>query len=593
MKARRVVSMILACMLVLSSLAGCGKTEQEKGNVNNDNDVVKTEQQEEQGTEESEYPEYLNMDSAYPIVKDEYKDSITLKVAIWQDDNAVDWDETWYSKYFKEKYNLNLEVETISGSAMSERRNLMLSSGELPDLMLGMGFTTSDIYTYGQEQGMFLKCDEYINETLTPGIYKYLYEEREDARTLVTCPDSHIYSLPYLINKGDEGAIPRLFINNAWLEELNLEIPETLDEFTEAMYKMKEADIDGVGSENVYPFSGGMSTNSICYYLLNALGYITQGSYGSGFALRNGEAVIPVYDMDVYQEYLKLLNQYYTDGIINPNFYTIESTEVTAQLLSGQSGTYCQPVFVAGAENFEDWYAVKPLTSEWHDTPEWPDIEYAAAGYLCISANTEYPELCMRFMDAFFNNETDNCGIMQGNPLPEDYEYRFDFPAGYYNPETNGVDWKEDELPEGMNSYQYKTQVMAGSSAPYGAIYMYESTERFIQELYDENYERAKEKTFDLTNRDSFYRASVAENLQPYLVESFPNTYYIDADTQRRMTDLETVIQPYVKEQVALFVTGERSLAEVMDFKEELKGMGIEELLEIYTQIYENYKNAK
>ena len=29
----------------------------------------------------AEYPEYLNMDSAYPIIKDEFKDDIELKIA--------------------------------------------------------------------------------------------------------------------------------------------------------------------------------------------------------------------------------------------------------------------------------------------------------------------------------------------------------------------------------------------------------------------------------------------------------------------------------------------------------------------------------
>ncbi len=60
-----------------------------------------------------------------------------------------------------------------------------------------------------------------------------------------------------------------------------------------------------------------------------------------------------------------------------------------------------------------------------------------------------------------------------------------------------------------------------------------------------------------------------------------------------RLTDLETVINPYVKEQVALFITGERPLSETGAFKEELKAMGIEELQDIYREIYDNYQKNK
>jgi len=73
---------------------------------------------------EDEYPEYLNLDSAYPIVKDEYADEITLTAVILMQDNAGDWEDLWISKYFKEKYNVNLEVEYISLSNRDEKKNL-------------------------------------------------------------------------------------------------------------------------------------------------------------------------------------------------------------------------------------------------------------------------------------------------------------------------------------------------------------------------------------------------------------------------------------------------------------------------------------
>ena len=94
-----------------------------------------------------------------------------------------------------------------------------------------------------------------------------------------------------------------------------------------------------------------------------------------------------------------------------------------------------------------------------------------------------------------------------------------------------------------------------------------------------------------MTIPDHHWRASMAENVVPYVKDTFPTIYYVDAETSQRLTDLLTVIQPYVEEQTALFISGGRPLSETGDFVEELKGMGMEELLTIYKDIYTAYNN--
>lgn len=115
------------------------------------------------------------MDSAYPIIKDEFKDDIELKIAYCQDANAAAWEDLWFSQYLADKYNLNFEGEGIAGSGLGERKNIMFSSGDLPDIMMEMWVSNSEILKYGVEEGMLLKMDEYISEELTPGIWHFLY----------------------------------------------------------------------------------------------------------------------------------------------------------------------------------------------------------------------------------------------------------------------------------------------------------------------------------------------------------------------------------------------------------------------------------
>lgn len=64
---------------------------------------------------------------------------------------------------------------------------------------------------------------------------------------------------------------------------------------------------------------------------------------------------------------------------------------------------------------------------------------------------------------------------------------------------------------------------------------------------------------------------------------------YCTAEESERITDIQSVLDSYIRENFAKFVTGGRSLDEFDAYQEELKQLGIEELLDIYQRGYEPY----
>ena len=590
-------SLLLASAMML---AACGNDSGSSGGVNSGDGEKQESSQESQAQDSqenqardegqeaggtgAEYPEYLNMDSAYPIIKDEFKYDIELRIAYCQDANAAAWEDLWFSQYLADKYNLNFEGEGIAGSGLGERKNIMFSSGDLPDIMMEMWVSNSEILKYGVEEGMLLKMDEYISEELTPGIWHFLYGDYASERIDCTAPDGHIYTLPYLISRENPAAHGTFAIYKPYLEAVGMDgVPETLDEFVDFLYKVKEQDPAGLGSENMYPWGGGMSTDGIPWFLLNAFGYNANNNYGYSPAVRNGELVIPVNDMEVFQEYLKLMNQFYVDGIINPNYFTIESSEVTAQVLAGQNAVYYTNPTVIGVtadEVNEKWVCAKPLTSQWNDTPAMRPGTFCAPGNLAISADTEYPEACMRFMDIWFNNVTEN-GYQLVWGANEEYSYGFIEKSVYDEEAGQWVD--NPDLPEDTNSYSYWVEDMLGFYPHIGALYLPECADKFMEDM---GYPVAEKEI-------GAFAQSALDNVWPYAVDAFPHNYYVDDDLQKEMTDLGTVIEPYVKEQVARFITGERPLSETDAFAQELKDMNIDRLQEIYGQIYDDYQKLK
>lgn len=522
--------------------------------------------------EETTYPEYLNLESTAPIVKDEFKDEVVVDVMMVQDATAGNWDDVWQSTYLWEKYNLKFDVTSVLSSALSEKKSLMFASGDMPTMMWNIGLSTAEIMRYGQQDQLLYPLDTLISEELTPHIYEYI--QRDDVKQAITTPDGHIYTLPKINETTDEGSYWRVFMNVKVLEEMGYELPKTLDEFNEILYAFKEKDANNV------PIGNYMNYGASTAYILNAFGYTAKSGsgYGDEPAMRNGEVVIPAYDMDTFKEYLKLMNQYYNDGIINQNYFTMENTEAIAQLNAGQNIFYGEPVYVTGYADWADWEAPYPLTSEWNETAQWPKPNFVNVGNFALSAyaDLETAQLCMRIADLYFAPESRATWVGAG----EESGYMHGYVSAELSADGHGEFTDTSKLDNGLDLWTYLMQDLAGIYVQFGAV-----DDTPAKTWWLEEHGGTYEKTFDLTNPDQHYRWSVYNNMMPYGIDTVTSIYYLTEEENDRLTDLTTLIKPYIQEQVALFITGERSLDETDAFVSELESMGIQDLLEIYKSV--------
>lgn len=69
----------------------------------------------------------------------------------------------------------------------------------------------------------------------------------------------------------------------------------------------------------------------------------------------------------------------------------------------------------------------------------------------------------------------------------------------------------------------------------------------------------------------------------------YPVIIYMDEETTLAISDLTSVLDSYIEQEVAKFMTGRRDLGEFDAFREELKGLGIEERLGYYKDAYDAY----
>ena len=181
------------------------------------------------------------------------KKPVDMTIYMHYNDGAVVFSDDWPT--FKEAAkmtNVNLKgVAPKTSTASNEAFNLMLASGEVPDVVMGK---KQDMNKYGKE-GAFLPLDDLIKEH-APHIQKYL-EEMEGMKASALASDGKMYYIPFI---ADGEAQQGWFIRKDWLDKFNLEIPKTTDDLYKAMKTFLEKDANGNGQKDEIPYFSRIPT---------------------------------------------------------------------------------------------------------------------------------------------------------------------------------------------------------------------------------------------------------------------------------------------------------------------------------------------
>lgn len=542
--------------------------------------------------EETKYP---ISEGTYPIVPE--GETVTIKIGVTKHDSmGGDPEKLWLWNYLSKLMNIKFEFVSVLQGALTERKNLMFAGNELPDVLIGFNLSTSELLTYGQMDKQLLPLNDYLNDEYMPNLMQWM-AAKPYLKDIMTCLDGNVYSLPRIgevcgaQNPNSVGTVSALFINDTWMKENNKEYPKTVDEMTELMRAYKAQNPDS------YPFACSANANQGFGMILNALGYVTSADniYGYNVTLRNGEVVIPCYD-EVFKNYLEILHTWYQEELISPDYFTLENTGVAAMVSEGKALFFNGHPYTANAsyEVFNQWKGLTPLTSEWNDTPIAKTTVSDKLGGFVVSAKAERPDVIMKMADWFYSALG---GFYQWyGPAADDEEMKMGM--------EGVMGWVVND--EGVGSFVSVNEGIDGSNAAYllGHIqsnwvafgnntgWLGREDEGLTDQASIRQYLAGKKPTgFSLDPTVGYANAvkTLIEDahLYDYLHEDYPAYIYVDEDTNLIMNDLHSVLDNYVQQEVAKFITGRRSLDEFDAFENELKNLNVEELLGYYQTAYQ------
>ncbi|MGL4308386.1 extracellular solute-binding protein [Cetobacterium sp. SF1] len=306
--------------------------------------------------------------------------------------------------------------------------NLMVASNNLADLI---SHRMGDLEKLGTQGGV-IPLNDLIDKH-APNLKKFMEENPELRKTMVSA-DGKIYTVPTFYDFYKARTSYGLFMRTDWLKKYNLPVPTNLDELKTALTTFREQDANGNGKKDeIGIFIRGNSRNAL-ESLMSIFGCRPSKTF---YVAEDGKINFVPLDPN-YKESIKIIAQWYKDGLIDPEVFTrgwgardaVLPTNLGAMTSDWFGSTANYNNLSSTIPGFE-FLPIKPiqikegLNSRFmarNTTNEWA---------WAISAQAKDPVKAMEFMDWWFSPEgrrTWNFGIenkhytmVDGQPIFTDY----------------------------------------------------------------------------------------------------------------------------------------------------------------------------
>lgn len=221
-------------------------------------------------------------------------------------------------------YDVDIQNVYIENSEYLDILNVRLTSGEAPDIFESKG--TSVLKDY-YKQGLIKSWDKELFIKLCPTIYNYITTGGVDGRLMgyedmfwnFALIDGKMVTVPPMAEAGTMLAKVML-LRGDWLDNLGVtDLPYTLDDFINLMYRFTKEDPDRDGADDTYGFSTSVVRNIFGAFY----GYISfpDPSYSSRIEFYNINGKIECGDiLPTNKDALAVLAKCYADGVIDPEF---------------------------------------------------------------------------------------------------------------------------------------------------------------------------------------------------------------------------------------------------------------------------------
>lgn len=500
-----------------------------------------------EGTESAEF--------SYPVTEGgtlSYWMELNANVAA----NYSSINDTEFGKKLQENTGITVEFQHPAVGQVAEQFNLLLSKSTLPDIIEYSWLTYAGGPQKAIEDGVIIPLNDVI-DNYCPNLKAYL-EANPDVDRMIKTDDGAYYCFPFIRGGEKLKTSTGLMLRGDWLEELDMEVPKTMDEWYEVLTAFKEE--KGVEAPFTYLYSSaGLTDNNPFAYAYGAprnfyIGDDGKVHYG---AIEDG-----------YREYLKTMNKWMSEGLLDVDLATLTGDQVTAKVTNGTAGAsfgWCGSslgTWTNAGKTTTESFSLVPApypTLESGAKPEFgqKDNAYVNMGGAVITTSCKDVELAARLLDYAYSEE----GHMLFNFGIEGVSYTME----------NGEPIYTDLLLK--NPDLSITHAMAGYiRANYNGPFVQD--EAYASQYYTLDAQKEAIELWSDTNAGNHILPPVTPTV----------------DESKEQAQIMNEINTYRDEMTLKFILGNKSFDEWDDYVKTIKGMNIDRVLEIQNAALERYE---
>lgn len=590
---KRMTCTLLVFALLLSLLTGCGN---DATSSKNDAPVSTTEQttsnpkqlktpiadegsNEDSVTENSTIPDLTEADrnldytgrmeliksltADLPITEDPIELSYWLgyetSTLSYIDDNNLNNHPIW--SRMEELTGVKINITQIDAISSQEKFDLMVASGDYMDLFKGDMFTNG--IEYGLENEIIIDLTDMIPE-YAPN-YWTLINSDQDIYQGVLSPTGKMLEFWRL---KDEVATPDdmgAFIRMDWLEDLELDIPETYDDLFDVLtaFKTEKGATEPMMLYNTIAPGDG---NLIGGFGANAVFNDAMANITKGFYLEDGNVVYGA-TANGSREFLSYLNKLKENGLIDFDTMLSRARDPFANITAGYAETGVTGFFynnqpfggvytsLSPDENC-NWWPVRDVAKTADTVNSYAsEVSLLKDEGFCISSQCSEPKLAIQWIDFWYSYE----GYILANYGFEGESFEFD--------DNNEPQF----IVEVVNQYESTNLAMCSlTSQDVSGI--------FCDLRLDFTYEERENACFDIwmTNKNS--QSTIGSRCQ------------LDTNEANKIASVYGDIQTYVGTCAMQFVNGDLDVNDdaVWDnYVSSIEGMNIAEAIDIIQGAYD------
>ena len=250
---------------------------------------------------------------------DRQKDVLTVWMPLVDHVSATvsNFGETELAKALQERIGVDIEFIHPPSGRDYEKFNLMVASADLPDVIEYNWLNYPGGPAKAIKEGVIIDISRHLDKA--PNLASYL-EQNKEIKKLATTDSGELFSFPFVRSDISLGFSSGIIIRGDWLESLGLDMPYTIDDWETVLTAFR----DKKGAKTPY-------SNSSVNHFASAFNTTV------GYYLENGRVRYGLLD-ESFRDYLVTMNRWYNEGLIDPNFATLDGKTYSANIINGRSG---------------------------------------------------------------------------------------------------------------------------------------------------------------------------------------------------------------------------------------------------------------